>query len=275
MIETGGGVAANAAVAVARLGGRARFIGCVGADPRGQQVKRGLRSEGVLVDSLHEVSGQSTPTSSVVVDNDGARMIVNHLNAGFFDLAESRWATNICDANAVLVDLRWLEGAEASLVAAKRAGIPGIVDVDRPVDPGADLLALASHLLFSRDALCAMTDHPDPANALQLAAPWTSAWLGVTLGRDGVIWIDGRRLRHLAAHTIESIDTLGAGDTFHGAFALALAEGRADVEALVFANAAAAMKCLTKGGRSGIPNRSDVERFMRDHQPHITDQQHP
>ncbi len=267
MIETGGGVAANAAVAVARLGGRARFIGCVGHDPRGRQIRQGLVGEGVLVDSLHQIEQRSTPASTVLVADNGERMIVNHLAVDFFEPAEARWATNIADAQAVLVDLRWLAGATESVIAAKRAGIPAIVDVDRPIDPQAEIFTHASHLLFSRDALCAMTDDPRPVSALTRLGSSMPGWLGVTLGGEGVVWLDGDRVRHLPAHDIDAVDTLGAGDTFHGAFALALAEGRPECEALHFANAAAAIKCLTKGGRSGIPTRSDVRRFTTEHPP--------
>ena len=194
-------------------------------------------------------------------------MIVNHLAADFFEVAEPRWATNIAGADAVLVDLRWLAGATESVIAAKRAGIPAIVDVDRPVDPQADIFAHASHLLFSRDALCEMADDPRPVSALIRLGSSMPGWLGVTLGGDGVAWVDDDQVRYMPAHDIAAVDTLGAGDTFHGAFALALAEGRPECDALHFANAAAAMKCLTKGGRSGIPTRTQVQEFMTDHPP--------
>lgn len=271
--ETGGGVAANAAVAVARLGGRARFIGSVGDDRRGQAVRQGLVGEGVLVDGLHTIDRSTTPTSAVVVDPNGGRMVVNHVSDGFFDRAEARWARSIGSPDAVLVDLRWLAGATESVRAASSAGIPSVVDVDRPVDPGAAILVEASHLLFSADALHQMTGIAEPSAALHHTASSTPAWIGVTLGPRGVAWVDGSMCLRLPAHEVRAVDTLGAGDTFHGAFALGLAEGLTESEALGFANAVAAVKCQSRGGRSGIPSRATVLRFLQCRRAPTPDQQ--
>ncbi len=260
--ETGGGVAANAAVAVARLGGRSRFIGCVGTDSRSSTARHGLRGEGVDVDRVHTIERRPTPTSAVMVDRHGGRMVVNHVADDFFDLADPGWAEEIDGADAVLVDLRWMAGAVASVKAAERAGIPSVVDVDRPVALNAEVLRHASHLLFSIDALAAMTDIPRPADALLHVRSLVPGWIGVTTGRTGIVWIDGRGLEHLPAHEIDAVDTLGAGDTFHGAFALALAEGRSEAAAIRFANAAAALKCTRRGGRAGIPARHEVDEFL-------------
>lgn len=260
--ETGGGVAANAAVAVARLGGRSRFIGCVGTDSRSIAARKGLITEGVAVDGMHQIEHRPTPTSAVVVDRRGARMIINHVTEDFFDLADPRWAQDLAGADAVLVDLRWMAGATASVVAAEEAGIPSIVDVDRPVALNAEVLRHATHLLFSTDALVVMTGNPRPGSALLSVRKLVPGWIGVTIGRHGVLWIDGHTLRHRAGHEIETVDTLGAGDTFHGAFALALAEGRSESDAIRFANAAAALKCTRRGGRDGIPARHEVEHFI-------------
>lgn len=261
--ETGGGVAANAAVAIARLGGRSRFIGCVGTDWRSMTARRGLLAEGVEVDGMHQLEHRSTPTSAVMVDGEGNRMIVNHVASDFFELADPAWASNIEEADVVLVDLRWMAGAAASVTAAQQAGVRSIVDVDRPVPLDAAVLRHATHLLFSADALLTMTGVPRPGDALGRIARIVPGWVGVTLGRDGMLWLDGNTLHHRPAHDIDAVDTLGAGDTFHGAFALALAEGHDEASALAFANTAAAVKCLRRGGRVGMPTREDVESFQQ------------
>jgi sulfofructose kinase len=262
--ETGGGVAANAAVAVARLGGRARFIGAVGTDARGLAARNALIAEGIHVDQMHQIEQRSTPTSAVLVDRQGARIVINHVADDFFALADPRWAHNVTGADAVLVDLRWIAGAEASVTAAQEAGLPSIVDVDRPVPTDSGILQMASHLLFSRDALVSMTGIPRPGDALMHLATVVPGWIGVTVGDEGVLWLDRGALHHLRAHDIAVVDTLAAGDTFHGAFALALAEGRGENEALRFANAAAALKCARTGGRNGIPHRGEVEQFINE-----------
>ena len=82
----------------------------------------------------------------------------------------------------------------------------------------------------------------------------------VTDGAEGVLMADGSRL---PARQVQVVDTLGAGDVWHGAFALRLAEGSAEGEAVAFANAAAALKCTRAGGRLGTPSRDETERFMQ------------
>jgi sulfofructose kinase len=124
------------------------------------------------------------------------------------------------------------------------------------------LLELASHVVFGREGLAAMAETPDIAQGLGRMREQTGAWLAVTCGGEGVYWLDDGQVRHLPAFEVEVVDTLAAGDVFHGALALALAERRPIEAALPFAAAAAAIKCTRFGGRDGIPNRAEVERLL-------------
>jgi sulfofructose kinase len=249
---TGGGPAANAAVTVARLGGSARFVGCVGDDPIGGLIVHDLVVERVDTDDMVVVVGAPSPVSSVLVLPDGARAIVNHTDPR---LHESEPGP-LPRADAYLADVRWPLGAVAAMEAAHAAAVPGVLDLDRssaPIPPAA--VRRASHVVASIDAL----DHTDPAEALADLGGRTDGWVGVTLGSDGVAWLDGGTVQHLRPPPIEVVDTLAAGDVFHGAFALALAEGRPEPAALRFATAAAAAKCTMAGGRAGIPDRHTVD----------------
>jgi sugar/nucleoside kinase (ribokinase family) len=80
----------------------------------------------------------------------------------------------------------------------------------------------------------------------------------VTHGEDGFLWLDDSGESRVRAPKIEAVDTLAAGDVWHGAFALALAEGESTAPAALFANRAAALKCLKPGGRSGAPTRAEL-----------------
>lgn len=86
--------------------------------------------------------------------------------------------------------------------------------------------------------------------------------LGVTLGAAGYLWLEGDAARSSSAPAVQVRDTLGAGDVFHGAYALALAEGRDIAAAAAFANVAAALKCTRPGGRAGIPDRAEVDSLI-------------
>jgi sulfofructose kinase len=124
------------------------------------------------------------------------------------------------------------------------------------------LFAFASHVIFSSEALRATADSADPAAGLCRAAETISGFLAVTNGPDDVLWMEGGAVRRLPAFAVRAVDTLGAGDTFHGAFALALAEGSDVVSALRFGAASAALKCSRFGGISGTPHREETETFL-------------
>jgi sulfofructose kinase len=84
----------------------------------------------------------------------------------------------------------------------------------------------------------------------------------VTRGAQGLLWIDDSGIHRQAAFAVEVVDTTGAGDVFHGAYTLALAEGSSVAEAMRFASTVAALKCTRRGGRAGIPNRAEAAAFL-------------
>jgi sulfofructose kinase len=261
-LDIGGGVAANAAVTVTRLGCRATLLGCVGTGPVGDLVVDELRSERIDVHLIRRLEDAATAESVVLVEPGGERTIVGHAPAVAHEHSPRLSCT---DFDGVLVDARWPDATRAALELAAARGLPGVVDVDRlPFDTALrhDVFRLASHLVFSRSALEALTGVSDPACALHHARHLTSAHLSVTCGADGVLWLHGREVRRLPAFDIDVVDTTGAGDVFHGAFTVGLAEHMSEEHALRFAAGAAALKCSRPGARMGIPTRHDVTEFL-------------
>lgn len=261
--EIGGGVAANAAVAVARLGGTARFIGRVGADRFGDVIKADLDASGVDTGGIRQIEGVESPVSAVLVDDAGERVIVNYTPSSLFTGGNLEPAEQLDGADALLFDVRWPDGAARALKVAASSGIPSIFDFDRPMEKGGDsLLAGATHVVFSEPALVASSGTSDEAAALARIAERTDAWLAVTVGSRGVYWRENGKTEHLPAFDIPVVDTVGAGDVFHGALALAVGEGRAGIDAVRFAAAAAAVKCTRHGARNGAPTRQEVEELL-------------
>ncbi|MEL6233460.1 MAG: PfkB family carbohydrate kinase [Pseudomonadota bacterium] len=250
----GGGMGANAAVAAARLGGAVSFVTRLGRDMIGQAIADELAAEGIDIAHIRWSDGRS-PISSVAVDAAGERQLVNFRGA---DLAEAPGdlAALPLSIAAVLTDTRWPAGAIAALTFAQARGIPGVIDAEPPFDPA--LLPLASHVAFSRPGLEAYAGSPDLATSLR-AARGLPGWVCVTDGAEGV-WLGADR--RLPAPQVEVRDTLGAGDVWHGAFALALAEGQAEERAVRFANAAAALKCTGFGGRRAAPGRAETDALL-------------
>lgn len=255
----GGGCAANAAVAVARLGGNAYFAGRVGKDHIGDLIRQGLMEEAVDVRNLTEVQEARSSYSSITVDATGERQIVNVRGVNLGD--PTNWVLPE-QLGAVLADTRWEAGALTALKLAQARGIPSVLDGETPVP---DILAqTATHVIFSKQGICGFTGEQDKITALRSAQAKLDAWLAVTDGAEGVHYFNGDEIIHAPAFRVRAVDTLGAGDVWHGAFALALAEGQDEVSAVRFASAAAALKCKQLGGRAGTPGRVDVETFLKD-----------
>jgi len=256
----GGGCAGNAAVAIAKLGGSAKLAARLGDDQFADIIIAELHREGVNTDLVDRAVGGRSSFSSVCVDKRGERQIVNFRGEGLTSRVDM--FDHPIDADAVLVDTRWPDGGLAALTRAQKQRIPGVLDAEAPVDPR--LMQCASHVAFSRPGLLSLTNETDLAKALAEVAAPLAGWACVTDGANGVYYTDGTEIKHRPSFPVAAVDTLGAGDVWHGAFALRLGEGADEAAAIVFANAAAALKCMNPGGRAGIPGRLATEDFMKE-----------
>lgn len=262
-LEVGGGVAANAAVAISHLGGDSRYIGPLGDDQLGNTIVNDLASEGVEVAKVRRVSGIASPQSSVIVVPGGERLIVNHSDPLLFDTAQPPDASDLDGSDAILVDVRWRSGAESALRWAKRHGVPGVLDCDIGNDRSDDLIGLASHVVFSAAALRQHTGENGLEDGLRAVSDTTPAWLGVTDGENGTLWIENGLAKRFPSFQVTVVDTTGAGDVYHGALALALTQEDSTLDDVIeLASAAAALTCMKLGGRNGIPAHDDVRSFL-------------
>jgi sulfofructose kinase len=261
-----GGCAANAAVAVARLGGRATLAGPLGGpagdDANGDRVLTALAREQVDCAGCRRVDGLSTPLSAILVDAQGERIIVTHRDRRLDAARPADAAALVASVDAVLADNRFPEFVRPICAAARARGIKVVLDVDGPTPMGDDLFRIATHVVFSREGLSATTGLDDPGAALARVADTTPSFLAVTRGPQDVLWRDGRTLRNSSVFAVNAVDTVGAGDVFHGAFTLALAEGKDEVAAMRFAAAAAGLKCARLGGSMAAPHRAEVEALL-------------
>ncbi len=265
----GGGTAANAAVAIARLGGQAYLASRIGKDVAGRTLMQDLHKEGVNTRYVKRFENVNTSISSVYIDDQGERQIVSFPDPNMPHdptWLPSRWPSGM---NAVLGDTRWDAGSAHMFSLARKAGKIAVLDGDR-APHNVRALELATHIAFSVQGLREITGEYDPAKGLQAYAQRVASkhnavnptWLAVTMGEGGVLYLEGDDMHHVPAYRIKAVDTLGAGDVWHGAFVLALAEGKATRDAVAYASAVAAIKCQRIGGRRGTPNRDQVYAFM-------------
>jgi len=262
LIATPGGCAANAAIAVARLGGAARFAGPVGTDDASARFLDGLTRTGVDARGVERVDRGSISVSGIFIDATGEKLVATRRGELLAQARPRDAAALVADVDIVMADNRFPNFVQPILHAAVDRGIPAVLDVDMATTAHDPLFAIATHVIFSSEALCATTGVTDLAAALKLIARAAPGFLAVTNGPEPILWLEHGTARRMAAFPVEAIDTLGAGDTFHGAFALALAEGDNLLPAIRFAAAAAALKCTRFGGISGTPARGEVEAFL-------------
>ncbi len=255
MVSSGGGPAANASVAVTRLGGRSAFVGYLGTDPFGELHVAELLREHVAVTGVAR-GRYPTPFSIVLVKPDGARTVVNHkaqtpgLSPEQADLA--RFAPKV-----ILMDGHEPEMGEAILRHAAKLGARTVLDAGSVRRGTLDLLGAVDFVIASTRFAVDFAADRDPLAALTVLSRH-ARWAAVTLGEAGIAWVENSRIQTVGAHRVEVVDTTGAGDVLHGAFALAIARGAPPSRALRFGNAAAALACTRLGARPGIPTAAEV-----------------
>lgn len=261
-----GGCAANAAVAITRLGGRAALAGPLGgpagADASGDRVLAALAREQVDCAACQRLEGVPTAVSAILIDARGDRMIATYREPRLGAAIPVDPERIVAPVAAVLADNRYPEFVRPICAAARTRGIPVVLDGDRPTVVDDDLFRIATHVVLSSECLRQTTGVQDLAQGLARMATVTSAFLAVTNGAHDMLWLEEGNVRRLPAFPVHAVDTLGAGDVFHGAFTLALAEGRDIAAAMRFAAAAAALKCSRLGGSMGAPRRDEVDGLL-------------
>jgi sulfofructose kinase len=266
----GGGVAATAAVALARLGVPVAFVGRVADDEVGRTIRTGLAGEGVDVTGLRTVPGRSPVTLVLVEAGSGERTLVPDVR-GVPPIS-------IDDADV-------MRAADAAWVHVDQTGYPALVPlaaagIDTPVslDGGnfVDRLDLAMVSLYAPTERAILARYPGRSldDAMAAALDEGPRLVAVTRGERGSVALEaderdhanrgGRLVRRAApAFMTPIVSTLGAGDVFHGALLAALLESRPLDEALRRANAAAALSCRALDGRSAIPDRGELDAFLQ------------
>ena len=263
-IVVSGGCAVNAAIAVARLGGRARYAGPLGdvSDNVSNQLMTEMAREGIDTTGVVRVAGASAPVSGIMVDASGERMIVTHRDKRIETACVTDPDALVADVSLLLADNRFPELARPICEAARRRGIPIVLDADRPTTEDDPLFAIPTHIIFSGECLRATTGLDDLSAGLQRMAARNAGFLAVSDGPGPVQYLQAGAVHSMPVFKVEAVDTLAAGDVFHAGTALALAEGRDTISAMRFGAAAAALKCTRFGGSMGAPKRDEVEAFL-------------
>ena len=257
----GGGPAATAAVAASKLGAQVELWSIHGDDPNGQQATAELEAFGVNCDHVRVPPESQTIVSGILVASDGERYIFPYFGSGLEDSAEGFELSRVAEFDCVLTDARHPVMNEAVLKEAKRQGVPVVGDFGNTRNW--HLAEYVDYLIASEE--CARevlgTDDPEAASLAELRQA-EGQLVGVTLGENGFVYEHEGEFRHIPAFPVNVVDTTGAGDVFHGAYAYAVANGWDVGKCGLFASVTAALKCTALGGRTGIPTAEEVEHLL-------------
>jgi ribokinase len=266
-----GGKGANQAVAARRLRGEVHFVGCVGADPQGDQIAEQFQQEGISTEGLVRTEDAATGVALIMVDAAGHNQIAvaSGANLQLTPEVAQQHAASIAWAQVLLCQLEVpVPTVEWALAAARERGVTTILNP-------APAQALSDGLLTLVDCLTPNAHEAEVLSGVSVQSPESATQAAqhlvargvkrvlVTLGRDGVLCCDGVSAIHYPAFPVEAVDTTGAGDAFNGALAMGLAVGGSYEQALPLANAAAALACTKRGAQTSFPTHTEVETFLR------------
>ena len=263
-----GGLTATALVAASRLGSRCAFAGVLGTDELSEYGIRRMREEGIDLTCLRQRPDARIIHSFIVVD------VARNTRNIFADLngvvgADPDWPEPevILNSRVLQIDDFGLAGLIRAVGIARKDGIPVVADFERVRGPGfPQLLEMVDHLIVSQQFAEKVTGSRDPAESIQRLWSENRKVVAVTCGTNGCWFTEAggsKSLQHQPAFAVKTVDTTGCGDVFHGAYASALARDLELKERMIFASATAALKATRPGGQAGIPDRKQVEAFLK------------
>jgi ribokinase len=266
---TPGGKGANQAVAAARLGYPVHMVGKVGSDVYGPALLDNLAASGVGIAAMETVDGPSGLAPIFLSEaGENAIVVVPGANGHVDPATVDRHAALIRSAGMVLCQLE-LPIATVSYVLAlcAEAGVPVMLD---PAPAAALPDPIWSEVAWftpnETEAAFYLQDDSTPEEAAQHLLSRGLKGVALKRGAEGsYVAVAGGKAAWVPAFKVEAIDTVGAGDCFNGAFAVALLEGQDPWQAARFASAAAAISVTRRGAQASMPTRAEVDAFLAEH----------
>ncbi|WOV88161.1 ribokinase [Sporosarcina oncorhynchi] len=263
-----GGKGANQAVAASRLGADVTFIGSVGEDIFGQQIVDNLRKEKVNVEHVLTIPTVSSGIANIqVAENDNIITVIPGANANLTEEYIQSLSAVIVASDIVVLQLEIpLEAVTIAIEIADKGNVPVILNPAPAVPLPEDLLRKVTFITPNETEMAILTSNAgqDFSVLFQQMFALGSKSVVMTYGKHGVIYGERQReLQNYPALTVQAIDTTGAGDTFNAAFAVCIACGKSVEEAIVYANAAAALSITKLGAQTGMPTEDEVNRFLK------------
>ena len=266
-----GGKGANQAVAAAKLGAETTMIGAVGADAFGKALTMNLASYGIRTEAVMHKTDTTSGIALIAIDKrsrDNTIIVSGGANRQL-TVEDMTFAVDIIKAADVLIcQLEIpLDAVQAALKIAKNHGVITMLNAAPMCELPDALLALVDHLIVNETEAQQLSGYP--INELEDIEQASAILLGkgidkivLTMGGKGANVVDAEHRHYLPAFPVNVLDTVGAGDAFVGAYAVAIAQGRSLTEALKFGNAVGALATTKSGAQTGSPTAEEVQQFL-------------
>jgi sugar/nucleoside kinase (ribokinase family) len=259
-----GGQVATAIVSCAKLGLRAKYIGTIGDDVRGDIQRQSLEGTGVDTSSLIVRTNCPNQTAYIVIDERTGERTVLWQRADCLRLKPEEIKTeDIASARMLHIDGYDIDAAAHAAQVAHENNVPVSIDVDTLYPGFESVLKYVDYLVAGSGWPAKWTKEQDPFKALgKIHAEYGTKLAAMTLGDLGSLAFWQGRWYYSAAFEVTCADTTGAGDVYHGAFCYAILSGMPMEKALEFSNAAAAINCTAIGARGHVPDLAEVEALI-------------
>ena len=263
---SGGGPVATALVSLARLGVSCKFCGIIGNDEAGEKISSSLDSENINLSGLIKRFDSTSQMAFIAVEESSGKRTIFWQRPSAKPLNPDELPGDFLDdCDFLLVDGLMAEASIYAANMAKNKNIPVMLDAGRVRDGMLELAHICDYVVASEEFAREFAGNDEcfnPENALNKMKAFGAKAATVTLGSEGSITVCENEVFRTPAFAVQTVDTTGAGDVFHGGYIYGLLQNRDIRQVVMFASALAALKCRKPGGRAGIPSLEEVENLI-------------
>jgi ribokinase len=268
LAHSGGGPVATAMATLARLGSKVGFIGAVGDDIAGHEIRASFEDEGVDLSHMRALTGERSRSTVVLVHaSTGRRSFLAYPGTVGSLSPQETDRSYVTSARFLHLDGDHMPAALEAATWMRGSGGTTVLDAGFLIPGQERLLPLVDVVIASGSFPSLYTGEPDLATASAQLLQLGPKLVVATLSAEGCVCFTEKGGVRVPGFAVEVVDTTGAGDAFHGAFIYGLLQGWETKRTATFANAVAAIKCTALGGRRALPRRDQVEAFIRGYQP--------
>ena len=264
VFSCGGGPVGNALVGIAKLGVEAAYLGSLSNDAYGHQLVDEFKQFGVHTNNIKLLNNIDAFKAFIILGEDKGTRTVLFDKGTIPDDPSLLNLEAIQDFDVLHLDGNFMNLAIESAKIAKKYHKIVSLDAGSPYPRVEELLPYVDILIPSESFALKFTGKDTVDDAIMdLYLKYKPKVLVVTQGPRGGTYIEDEKVHHYEAFKINCVDSNGAGDIFHGAFLVAYLEGKSLLDCICFASATSALKCMKVGVRNALPNKNEVEAFLK------------